>query len=109
MTISELYSGNSGSSLTNQHTQSAMSINAPFYSLSKFRSTSATSATLGIAADGTLTDNISAEAIFTPELTIQSGDMRFDYYAATGPDFNLNYFLNVPSLVEIPGVPAGDP
>jgi len=86
-----------------------MSINAPFYSLSKFRSTSATSATLGIAADGTLTDNISAEAIFTPELTIQSGDMRFDYYAATGPDFNLNYFLNVPSLVEIPGVPAGDP
>ena len=108
-TISNLFSGNSGSSLTNQNTQSALSINAPFYSLSKFRSTSAATATLGLVADGTLTDNLSVEAIFTPELDIQSGDMRFDYYVASGPDLNLKYFLNVPSLVEIPSVPAGEP
>jgi len=52
---------------------------------------------------------VSIEAVFTPELDIKSGDMRFDYYVATGPDFNLKYFLNVPSLVQISAVPAGEP
>jgi hypothetical protein len=105
--VRNIDSGASGLSLTNGYTQSALSFNAPFYNQYKFRGLSSTHATLGFNQDASDEDNVRVMAMFTPELDMKSGEMHFDSYVGAGPDFNLSFFLNVPSLIELQAVPYG--
>lgn len=105
--VRRMDAGCAGLTLTNGYTQSALSINAPFYNQNKFRNVSSTHATLGYSGDATNTDNLRVTAVFTPELTMKSGEMHFDNYVSAGPDYNLSFFLNVPSMVELNTVPDG--
>mgnify|MGYP003574191789 FL=1 len=107
--ISENDPGMSGLTLTNQNTQSALSANVPFYSGYKFRNTSKDFATLGTSIDDSDYDNITFRAMFTPETTLKSAEVRFDYYVAAGPDYSLGFFLNVPTFRQLTGIPAGNP
>ena len=101
--------GATGQSLTNQHTQSAMSVNVPMYTNFKFRKTSSDGATLGSQADKSVLDNVEVEFVYTPEADHILSDIRLDSYVASGPDYQVGFFLNVPTLYQLTAVPAGNP
>lgn len=97
LTVTELTSGMDGMSLTNQETQAGVSVLCPMYSRYKFLSAGADTRTLGDANDETNKDGIQCSVAYT----LASGGAGVTaFYMGAGTDFNLNFFLNVPTLYE---------
>jgi hypothetical protein len=93
--------GKNGSGLVNQKTQSGLSVQAPFYSRYRFTNTNPTQRFLGTSFDDSNKDFMMA-TINQPAInnaTIKNFD-RFSYevYCGVGTDYQLLYFVNVPSI-----------
>nr|UNY42102.1 MAG: polyprotein 2 [Picornavirales sp.] len=92
-------SGSSGQAITNQFTQAGLSVSLPFYNNYKFSSSAPSNSTFASAADGTGYDcamlEVSLNGAATPSTTTNA---RLWQYASIGTDFNLLFFLNVPTL-----------
>jgi len=90
--------GGSGAALTNQFTQSGLSIVCPMYNSYKFESTYSAKASAPDAVDGSNGGihalEISADGINADNAT----NIRVWRYCAAGPDFSLHFFLNAPVL-----------
>ncbi len=91
-------SGQMGISLTNQDTQTAVSIVMPMYSHYKFHSNAAATRTLGNASDSTRDDCVVATATLAPSEISSFTDGGFSYYSSIGADFTFVFFLNAPML-----------
>lgn len=89
--------GATASALTSQLTNAGINVVCPMYTRFKFQSTNPANANRGIIADGSLRDGFILE--YMPEVTSTSNASDFylvDSYCATGVDYSLHFFLNVP-------------
>ncbi len=93
-----LPTGTAGTAVTNQHTQSGVSIALPNYTNYKFQSTNPVNGTKppssGVAYDGSDTD---AGIFYTTDTEVPI-NTKVHRFAGIGVDFNLHFFLNVPSM-----------
>jgi len=97
--VTSMNSGSGGESLTNQLTQSGLSVLYPMYSQYRMRTTAPTNATLGTSKDDTNLDAASLEIQFQTDNISNIGKYTMiEYHHSIGTDFNLFFFLNVPSL-----------
>lgn len=103
--------GASGAALTNQLTQSGLSVLCPNYNDYKFNSTRPTSATKppqsGTSYDGAAQDS------FTMQVKIKASanviNTTIDRFWHAGPDFQPLFFINAPSLYYQSSAPATAP
>jgi len=91
-----------GTSLTNQFTQSGVSVSVPNYSNCKFQSTgpeavTAPPGTASVSYDGSCFEMIRLETFMNAASGPQSENNRLSKYTSAGTDFNLYFFLNVPT------------
>jgi len=94
----------SGTALTDQRAQPAITMNFPYYSQFNFQMVNPNAATLGASNDGTDEDNICLEIVNqTPAI---NSLFRAHAWAALGPDYNFFFFINTPSLYYF-AVPTG--
>lgn len=98
--------GVAGQAVTNQLTQSGVTALAPMYSRYKFLSNNVSTRTEGTSADESDTDSLTVETIVTTELAPDLDVEYTDIYCAAGTDFNLIFFLNVPSYVTYTSFPG---
>ncbi len=95
------YIGKNGSALVNQKTQAGLSVQVPFYSRYRFTSTNPISRYDGLAYDDSDTDNIIL-TINQPAIvnaTTKNFDrLSYEIYCGIGTDYQLLYFVNVPSI-----------
>nr|ULF99938.1 MAG: hypothetical protein 2 [Marnaviridae sp.] len=97
--------GLAGSSLINANTQSGMNVQIPNMSPYKFCSTHTAYANVGQVFDGSILDSLVLESDWST--TTNSAETSLLYtYVAVGTDFNLHYFLNVPTFYVYSGIPA---
>ncbi len=102
-----------GTALTNQSTQAGLSVLCPNYNQYRFNSTRVLNSTLGAtssrSADGTAIETFYMEintaatlssAVLTPKTVL------IDKYWHAGPDFQVLFFLNVPSYYLQPVTPT---
>lgn len=94
------YSGFQGQSLTNQKTQSALSVIVPMYNRYRFRNAGPTNRSVGIADDDSDIDNFRVEYLISPASDPQADKIVLTSYFAIGSDFDFHFFLNVPTLAE---------
>ena len=103
--LQKLGEGNAGMSVTNQSTQSGISVLYPMYSGFRMRSTSTAYATIGSSRDDTNLECATVETLLHPATsTTQNGTTVMDFYASIGTDFTLLHFLSVPSIYLNPGI-----
>ncbi len=102
-------SGQMGISVTNQDTQTAISIVMPMYSQYKFHSNAASTRTLGDGDDGTSDDCVVATATLTPSEISTFSDGGFSYYSSIGADYTFVFFLNAPMLHLYDATPGPPP
>jgi hypothetical protein len=88
------WSGSGGQILTNGVTNAGMNVSLPNYNIYKFSSCNAT--LLQSTSDGASRDGVIAE-ISIPAGTLNR-QVSVQEYAAIGTDFNVHFFLNVPTL-----------
>jgi hypothetical protein len=98
--------GMAGMSLTNQTSLSGNMVSLPMYSRYKFQDNSIGFRTEGNPIDDTDTDCM--EVILYQDIPTGHDFDRFyiDLYMSAGTDFNLVFFLNVPSLYEYNAYPV---
>jgi len=93
-------SGFQGRTLTNQHTQTGISVHLPMYSQFRFLATSPANVSNPTKVDGTEYDNfdviVATKSNFYPNVERSS---NLDLYYMIGTDFSLHFFLNVPTQV----------
>jgi hypothetical protein len=93
----------SGGSVTNPRTLSSNSASIPMYSQYKFFSPSPETTTLGDSVDGSLYDGFHYQLIYlnatsnVANAQFWSGSMA-NFYCAAGTDFDLVFFMAVPTL-----------
>jgi len=97
-------SGRAGSSLINANTQSGLNVQLPNMSPFKFCSTHTAYANFGQTKDASLLDSLIVEADWGNSVTANEAQQVYTYVAA-GTDFNLHYFLNVPTFYVYSGIP----
>jgi len=91
--------GSSGQAFTNQFTQAGLSVSLPFYNNYKFSSAAPSNNTFASATDGTGYDCAQLEvAMNGTNSAALPGNARLWQYASIGTDYNLLFFLNVPTL-----------
>jgi len=93
--------GSTGMSLTNGRTQAGIEFNAPMFSRFRMIPTKPGDVTMGNTKYDTERDSIDFKYVFNPESFANPGDTirgKIDFYCATGVDYNLFLFLNVPTL-----------
>jgi len=104
--VIHLARGSGGTALTNQRTQSGVSVHVPMYSRFKFLSNDHLSRTLGSADDATTNDCVQVDAIYTatslPDLTVNG----LTLYCSAGVDYHPVFFLNVPTLYHVSTYPT---
>lgn len=100
-------SGGAGMALTNQYTQAGVSVNLPFYTASKFFVNNLDTY-YGLTATGD--DSNEDWFVATTKRGIVNNvvdqDLTVDFLCGTGPDFNLIFFLNCPTVYFLPSPPA---
>lgn len=94
-------SGGGGSALTSQRTNAGLNVQCPMYSRFKFMSTSPTRSTDYNLADGNLDAFVTEVLLNNTAVGPKSGDTRIWSYVGIGTDFNVLYFLNVPTYTDI--------
>ncbi len=99
--------GTGGMTVTNQTTQSGLNISLPNYTNYKFQSTVPTAATkpatTGAQYDGSSTD---VGVFWTTNRKTLPAYCVLNRFAAIGTDFNMHYFINVPTLYYYATVPT---
>jgi hypothetical protein len=93
--------GKNGSALTNQKTQSGLSIQVPFYSRYRFTNTNPIHRRMGLPYDDSDFDNIIGtlnQPNIINDVTKNFVTNSFEVYCGIGTDFQLLYFVNVPSV-----------
>ncbi len=99
--------GTSGASLTNQITNTGMSINLPYYSRSNFSFTNPGLVNLGSSVDDSDIDTNELYFIFNPSIQSDAKYLKVDRWFSTGHDFNLFFFINCPSYQQT-AIPASN-
>jgi len=104
-----LYSRNSrntfgGTTLTHQLTQAGVNVSLPNMTQYKFQSTDLTLSHTGTSADGSNYELMYLEVKDEP--SIVPSDVIIHEYVGAGADFNLHYFLNVPSWYNYGSYPS---
>lgn len=92
-------SGASGQSVTNQLTQSGVSVLYPMYSRYRFRSTDKANAVLGHDDDDSKYEN--ALVTVQTQTAISNDRNRYtevSFYHSIGTDFSVQFFINVPTV-----------
>jgi hypothetical protein len=101
-----------GAAMTNQFTQSGLSISYPNYSQYKFQSTEPGNLTLPPAPsssgtfDGTRLELCQLSVAYDNTTNQDLQPMKIAKYASVGTDFNLYFFLNVPVWNYLPTPPT---
>lgn len=95
-------SGLKGMALTNQLTQAGLNVTCPMYVKEKFLPTDPFKGNQPSAGD----DILRLQVDLPFPTTTASGNVLVHTYVATGPDFSLHYFLNVPTLYYYGTYPA---
>jgi hypothetical protein len=96
-----------GALITDQRTQTGVTVSVPYYSMYKFRMNDVTTRTLGSSVDGSDTDTMLLSLQFNNPLGTSNSplDTCIQSYVAIGADFNFVHFLNVP-VMQYGNVPA---
>lgn len=95
------HAGFSGMALSNQNTQTGLSILLPMYSQYRFNTTDPDVSVAGASYDGSDKDAFSVIVVSKPGFnTAVSPEtaMSLNLYFSVGTDFSFHFFLNVPSL-----------
>lgn len=100
--------GVSGQSLTNQFTQAGLSVGLPNYTNFKFQSTAPSSASKPTLADGSIYDGSLLEITMNGLNGPNTKGLKIWKYFSVGTDFNLFFFLNVPTYTYLSGTPAAN-
>jgi hypothetical protein len=90
--------GIAGMALTNQLTNSGLSVLCPMYSALRFESTNPRKINDVSSIDGADHDGLILEVATIGNSATASTDFRIWKYVSIGTDFNLHFFLNVPTL-----------
>lgn len=102
-----------GMAMTNQLTQSGISVSAPNYSAYKFQSTEPGNITspplAGTAAyDGSSSETVSLQVLWDGTSLAARESMRISKFNSVGTDFTLFFFLNVPTWYRLTAVPTAN-
>jgi hypothetical protein len=89
--------GAGGCALTNGYTQAGLSVLLPNYNRFRFQSTSPARITIPVAEEGSQRDTSRLEILSNPLYGTTSRALIVEKYVAIGTDFNLHWFLNVPT------------
>lgn len=92
------YPGLPGTALTNQHTNSGINVACPMQTRSRFQSTNPVNYTVPSTEDGSDLDMFTLEYASNTIAEPLTGGLIWSY-AAIGTDFNMHFFLNVPSWI----------
>lgn len=95
-TYVNLYDSNSGMALTNQKTQTGVSVTAPMYTRAAWLETNPTYATQGVSGTGSATDSLQIKFI-----QIFSASEEYEpisYFFQTAVDHSFYFFLNCPTM-----------
>ncbi len=91
-------SGQGGSALTTQITQGGLAVALPNYNRYRMQSTSSTRNTVTSNYDGSEYDTSRLEVYLSPGIGSTTRALTIEKYCAIGTDFNLLWFLNVPTM-----------
>lgn len=93
-----------GCALTNQKTQTGLSVYYPMYSKFRFRTTAIQYNTLGTNIDGSNRERCDVRTWFTPSFQTSSviNSSYCDHYVGVGNDFSFVYFTNVQPFYYLP-------
>lgn len=92
------YSGQGGQSLTNGRTQTGLNVLLPNYTGYKFQSTGSAYATAPPSSDGSRYDTSVLEIFTSPLYGSTTRALFVEKHVGIGTDFNLYWFLNVPTF-----------
>jgi hypothetical protein len=104
--FNNFYTGATGQALTNQRTNAGLSVATPMYTPYRFQSTTPTNYTNPVAADGSIRDMFTLEAMFSGVGSPNPTTATIWTYNAIGTDFGMHFFLNVPTFWIYSGVPT---
>lgn len=100
------FQGYSGMALTNQRTQTGMTVELPHYYPFKFCATDPKDYPIGRADDDTLYHHYSLEMRVNPTTTRPPNELAIEFYTGIGTDFTTFFFLNVPFVYVLAELPA---
>jgi hypothetical protein len=108
-TVPRKSTGQSGMSLTNTRTQSALSVNVPQYIWTKFMLSNEIATRTTFTGGDEIFDNVEVNSTFSTTIdgSAEQPWPFFDLYYAAGVDFNPLFFLCTPRLYSI-GTPNAD-
>jgi hypothetical protein len=89
--------GAGGAALTNGITQTGLTVLLPNYNRFRFQSTSPAKITAPVAEEGSQRDTARLEIMSNPLLGTTTRSLVVEKYVSIGTDFNLHWFLNVPT------------
>jgi len=99
------YSG--GMAITNQFTQSGISVHMPMYNTLRMIDSDPNTTTLGAAKPQTTDDSIIVQLLLKPLAnTLQQQSTNLDVFHSVGTDFTFLFFLNVPTFAVMSGWPT---
>lgn len=90
--------GIAGMALTHQATNAGLSVLCPMYSAYRFESTNPYRINDRSSADDADHDGLTLEVATVGNSPIATADVRIWKYVSIGTDFNLHFFLNVPTI-----------
>jgi len=92
-------SGAGGAALTNQRTQAALSVSIPYYTSSRWSSTKYTNSSAPSTEDFEALNGGSLQITYLPNTETPTNlVLTVSKYCSIGTDFNLYWFINVPTL-----------
>jgi hypothetical protein len=91
-----------GSALTSQTTQAGLSVNIPYYHNTRFQANDLNTMYLS-----TLSRTSGVTLYASKPIGTYDAGMVIDVYSGTGPDFDLLYFINVPTYYVYMSAPQG--
>lgn len=102
-----------GCAITNQITQAGLSVSVPNYSAYKFESTEPGNCTKPPLAGTTAYDGSSSELVtlqvdWDGSTSVSTDTLRINKFVSVGTDFNLFFFLNVPTWYRLTSYPTAN-
>lgn len=93
-----------GTTLTNMNTQSGVNVSVPNMTQYRFQTTDFATANAGSVLDGSLQEACALEV--KESNSINPFEINIESYVGAGADFNLHYFLNVPTWLNYGSYPT---
>jgi len=94
-----------GTTLTNMNTQTGVNVSVPNMTQYRFQTTDLATANQGSTLDGSQYESCVLEVKDSP--FVNPNDIVVHQYVGAGTDFNLHYFLNVPTWINYGTYPTG--